>query len=127
MTEIARRFAYRLPPATATELAREFRVPARLSGRILGVLTGTGLLIQGQGDTPTYTPLRPLDQITPGDVLQAMRSGIGQNAEIPADSTTNSVRAEFDAIRAAEMERGRQITMAELVAKVESRAHNSAV
>ncbi len=118
MTEIARRFARHLPPPTATQLAADLTVPARLAGDILRTLVGARMATETSGMEPGFLPGRPLDQITARDVLHALRTGQGTNLATAPDEQRPVVAAEFAAIVAAEESRSAQVTLDQLVRRL---------
>jgi membrane protein len=71
---IARRFATGGDPPTARELALELGIPVRPVQEVLGGLERSGVLAGiDQEDDVAYLPARPLDRITIGTVLEALR------------------------------------------------------
>ena len=102
MTELARRFARGEPPPTRTELAAATGVPSRLAGQLLGVLVRASLVVEVSGVEPAYAPGRPLQLLTPGDVVSALRTCDGQEFSTREDPARILVRAEYDRIVQAE-------------------------
>lgn len=73
MVEAARRFAQGLPGLVAEEAAREWNVPLRLVNAVLDEFDHARLLTRSDGPPPRYQPARPLEKITVGHVVTALR------------------------------------------------------
>jgi membrane protein len=117
MAEIGRRFVLKQPPIAASEMAERFGVPNRLASKILQTLSEAGLLHEVEGLEPAFVPAQPLAQIRVQHVLHALRASQGHELATPDDSMRLVVRAEFDAIRAAEDSRANAVSIDELVAR----------
>ena len=114
MTCIATRFQAGTRPATALELAEAIEVPTRLVQRILDPLVQTQLLIEVAGAETGYSPARPLDKISCHDVLDSMRSGLGQPVATREEPAKEQVSAELEKIRDAERQAGQGKTLHDL-------------
>jgi membrane protein len=115
MTFIAQRFHRGERPPTAQLIAEALAVPSRLICKIMEPLLGKRLLVEARGDDTGYVPGRPLDQITYEDVLEAIRSGQGQELETRDEPARDQVRCEFDKILDAEYEVAGAVTLENLV------------
>ena len=73
MTLAARSFVHETPPPTCEEMAQRLATPIRLMRKLAGQLTSAGLLVEIQADRPQFHPAAPLDHITVGRVLRAVR------------------------------------------------------
>jgi membrane protein len=102
MTHIGQRFQSGESPPTCSKITEEVGVPLRLASQILGILVETKLLVEVAGEETGYAPARPLDRISAQDILQALRSGHGQELATSDNSVRTLVRKEFDAIENAE-------------------------
>lgn len=120
VTEIGRRFSVKEPPIPASELAEHLGVPNRLASSILNTLSQAGLLHEIQGGDTAYVPAMPLEKITIRSVLRALRASQGHEIATPEDETRAAVRAEFDAVLAAEDARAGGVTIAELIRRAAS-------
>lgn len=89
-------------PPTRAIMAAALSIPTRLVGQILQTLVSNRLLAEVAGEEIAYMPARPLVQITCHDILQAMRSGKGQEVATTDEPTRVTVRHEFDKILQAE-------------------------
>ncbi len=115
MTLVARAFAHGQPSPSGNDIAAALAVPTRLVSQLLQLLQSNKLLVPVTLSTDTgYTPARPLDQITAHDVLQALRSGQGQELATHPDAQRARIRAELDRILAAE-QRAAAVTLQTLV------------
>jgi len=73
MTISARAFLKESPPPTCEEIAHTLASPLRLMREVLRSLTAEHLLVEVQADRPQFLPAAPLDQITVGRILRAVR------------------------------------------------------
>jgi len=74
MLEIARRFDAGRPGLVAEEAAERWSVPTRLLNDTLAHLEDAALVRRSGADPVAYLPARPLQRITLGDVVHALRS-----------------------------------------------------
>ncbi len=74
MLEIARRFDAGLPGFVADEAAERWPVPTRLLNDTLAHLEDAALVRRSGADPVEFLPARPLQRITLGDVVHALRS-----------------------------------------------------
>jgi membrane protein len=119
VTEIARRFALNQPPLAVSTMANRLGIPPRLAGQLLQTLAQDRLLVEAAGNEGAYLPARPLDQITAGDVIEAMRTGQGRQLHTADDPVRSVLKHEYAAIVAVETTRARAVTVAELVHRAE--------
>jgi DNA-binding IscR family transcriptional regulator len=102
MTMIGQRFATGAQAPTVTEMATVLAVPSRLICQILRTLTLARLVIESGGNSPAYSPARPLESITCHDILEAMRASQGQELTTREGPERAEVYGEFQRIQAAE-------------------------
>ncbi len=114
MTNLGERFLNHEKPATSSQLASHFAIPPKLVVEILHSLVAAKLVVEVTGPETAYAPARPLDRITPRDVLRALRSGQGHDLPTNQDHARPYVRAEFDSILAAEDARATDLTIEDL-------------
>lgn len=112
---------------TLTQLAEAAAVPTRLAGSLLHTLVTTKLLVEVNEREPAYTPARPLDQITAGDVLRALRSGTGLELATRDDPMRTLVREQVARIDAAEAQVASRVTLQELAQRVVQVGDSAAV
>lgn len=115
MTTIAQRFSAGGPPPTSTELADHLGVPLRLVSQILTTLAQHKLVVEVAGDDVGYSAARPIQSITAQNILDALRTGQGQELDTCEDSAKVVVRAEFENIREAERKVAGGLTLQHLV------------
>ena len=125
MTEIGRRFALKEAPIPATKLAEQFGVPNKLASQILATLAQAKLLNELHALEPAFVPGQPLSEIRVSSVLRALRASQGHELATPDDATRAVVRAEFDAVLAAEDARAGSTSIEDLVRRATEigRAH----
>jgi len=115
MTTVARHFSRGGPPPTCNDLATDTGVPSRLAGQVLGVLVRAKLVMEVCGQEAAYAPARPLHLLTPGDVLQALRSCDGQEFSTKDDAERALVRAEYERIHHAESQAAGEVNFQQVV------------
>jgi len=96
-------------------MAEHFGVPNRLASKILSTLSESGLLHEVEGGDTAFVPAQPLSQISVQHVLRALRASQGHELATPDDLMRPVVRAEFDAVRAAEESRATAVSLDEIV------------
>lgn len=119
MTRLGQRFHKGEPPWTPAALAEALDVPGRLASQILGTLKATQLVVEVAGPDTAYAPARPLARITAQDVLNAMRTGLGQELATQEGPEQALVRQELDRIRQAEAAAATAVTLEMLVQQTE--------
>jgi len=90
-------------------------VPTRLVGDILKTLSVAGLIHETDGPEPGYTVARPLEKLTCGDILKAVRTGEGNDLETKEDSERELIREQFLRIQKAEQSVASELSLAEIV------------
>ena len=115
MTLIGQYFRSGTTPPTMIELSRVLHLPTRLSGEVLESLIESRLVNQVDGMETGFTVARPLEAITSGDILLAVRKGKGRCPETSEDEARVAVSAAFDRIREAERSVASVVTLSTLV------------
>ncbi len=115
MTQVALGFSRGERPSTVSQLSEVLGVPTKLVAQLLGVLIQEGIVVEVTGENTGYVPARPIDAITAQDVLQALRTGLGQELDPRDDGLLSRVRGEFDRIGGAEKHVASSVTLASLV------------
>lgn len=115
MTSVAHRFNAGDPPPTLIELSDQLAVPSRLLLRIIQPLTKSGLIVEVRNITSAFAPGRPLESISYGDILQSIRSAMGQNLSTREGPEREKVQHELDLIREAEARAAAGVTLASVV------------
>jgi membrane protein len=118
MAEVARRFDRNLPGPSTSDLAAGLAVPARLASQVLAAMAHSNLVVETAGADPGFKPARPLEKISVGDILLALRAGNGSGLPTATDASRAIVAAEFDAVLAAEAGRAGSVSMADLVRRL---------
>ena len=73
MTVAGGSFQNERPPCTCGDIAARLAAPTRVTREVIDDLVAAGLLATLKGEPPAYQPAVPLDQITLGRVVQAVR------------------------------------------------------
>jgi membrane protein len=120
LTQLARSFHRGEKPPTLTRLTARTGIPTRLASQILQLLVQSRLVVEVADRETGYTPARPLDQITVQDLLTALRTGAGAELATRDDPTRELLRSELAAIQEAERAVAAPITLARLVASLET-------
>ena len=118
MTFIAHRFASHQPPPTHLQVAEALSVPSRLVGRVIKPLLDDQLLVEVRNNETSYTLAAPMEQINCQDIIDALRSGGGQELETHDDAARALVRSEFERIQNAERATAASVTLRDLVARI---------
>lgn len=113
MTSIGRRFQAGSPPATVEDIGAELAIPTRLVQQVLKTLLNSKIVAEAAGKA--YAPGRPLESITAHDILQALRSGAGQDLVLPNTCVSAEVLSEFEKIEQAERSAASPITLLALI------------
>jgi membrane protein len=117
MTCLGHRFQNALPPATVPQLAAELEIPSRLTQSVLRTLTHSRLVTEIAGPDAAFVPSRPLPGITAYDILQAMRTGNGQELPPRQQPELAEIYGEFARIEQAERAAAAGISLFALVAR----------
>jgi DNA-binding IscR family transcriptional regulator len=96
-------------------LAAVLGAPSRLISQLLEVLVQNKLLLEVAGPETAYAPARPLDTVTCADILNALRTGVGQELTTKEEPMRDLIRGEFEKIERAEMQVASSITLQSLV------------
>ncbi|MEI8291227.1 MAG: YhjD/YihY/BrkB family envelope integrity protein [Verrucomicrobiota bacterium] len=115
MTALGQRFQNGLRPVTVGQLSLELGIPSRLTQSVLRTLTATRLVTEVAGPEAAFVPARPLDAINAYDILQAMRTGTGQELPLRDEPALAGIYGEFARIEKAEREAASSISMLALV------------
>jgi membrane protein len=115
MTCLGQRFQIGQPPATVHQLSLELGIPSRLTQSVLRTLGATRLVTEVAGAEAAFVPARPLDAINAYDILQAMRTGTGQELPLRDEPALAEIYGEFARIEKAEREAASHISMLTLV------------
>jgi membrane protein len=115
MTFIAQRFHNGTAPPTLLEISDILSVPSKLLQKVIEPLIQTGLIVETNAKETSYTPGRPLTQITYDSVLQSLRCGTGQEVPTRDDSSCAIVRREMEKIETARSAVASGITLDKLV------------
>ncbi|MFN0066677.1 MAG: YhjD/YihY/BrkB family envelope integrity protein, partial [Limisphaerales bacterium] len=104
-------FAQGRPAPTLGRLAAGLGLPAPLLAPLLETLVKNRLLTEAAGPETGYLPARPLAAITVGDVLHALRVGLGEAVTGGDGPDREAVLAALEAVAAAESVAGREVTL----------------
>jgi len=118
MTLLAQHFQRGDKPPGVNLIASTLGVPSRLVSQLVQPLLLAKLIVEVADSEISYTPARPLDQITAHDILAALRVGQGMELETHHDPCRERVREKFDSICETEREIARAVTL-ELMANGE--------
>ncbi len=111
MSCLAHRFQNALPPATVLQLSHELAIPSPLTQSVLRTLTHKRLVMEVAGSELAYVPARPLDTINAYDILNAIRTGNGQELPLLQESALSGIYGEFARIEKAERETAAGISL----------------
>jgi membrane protein len=115
MVLVGQRFHRAAEPPTGSQVAAELGLSSRLVSQIVQVLLKARLLVEVSGPEVAYAPARPLEKMTCGDVLEALRAGQGSELLTREDAARGLVRSEFERILHAEQQAASTTTLRELV------------
>ncbi|MBI4664552.1 MAG: YihY family inner membrane protein [Verrucomicrobia bacterium] len=118
MTEIGRRFREANSPPDARMLAESVKVSEKLVHQVLTTLVQDKLLVEVSGRPIGYGPARPLEAITAGDILRALRVGSGREMAMGDDGASRTIREEIDSIAQAEQQVAGALTLRDLVDRI---------
>ena len=121
MTGIGQRFQRGLPPATTQEISTELGIPSRLAQQILQTLLAARLVTETGGAEGAYVPARPLESINAHQILQALRTGTGQELPMRDEPARAEVYGEFARIEEAEQRAASSVTVLALVNRAQAR------
>jgi membrane protein len=115
MLAIARRFQQGLTPPSSVDLAAELGVPIRIVCRVIQPLLDTNLLVEVNTPGPAYSPARPLEQISTEEILQALRSGAGQEPPRREGREYELAQQVYTTVREAERNAAGPLTLQRLL------------
>lgn len=118
MACIGWRFQRGLPAATMTEIAAQLAVPTRVVQQVLQVLAASQVVVEAAGAEIGYVPARPLESVTCHDILQALRTGQGQEPVTSDEPARAEVYGEFQQILEAERKAAAAVTLLMMVNRV---------
>jgi len=111
MTCLGRRFQGGQRPATVPQISTELAVPSRLTQSVLRTLVATQLVSEVAGAEAGFLPARPLEAINAHDILQAMRTGTGQELPLSDTPELTEIYGEFARIEQAERQAAAEVTL----------------
>lgn len=111
MTLLAQHFQRGDKPPGVNLIAATLGVPSRLVSQLVQPLLHAKLIVEVADSDISYTPARPLDQITAHDILTSLRVGQGMELETRDDAVRERVREKFDSIYETERETARAVTL----------------
>ena len=120
MTLIGQRFVEGARPPSIGQLSAQLGIPTRLVRQIMQTLANARLVAETNGTESSYLPVRPLERITCHDILQALRSGQGQELSTREEPVREEVLGEFQKIQEAERQAAGSVTMLDLVRRAQS-------
>lgn len=118
VTYIGQRFQSGVAPPTPSEMAEDLKVPLQLVGQITSDLTRAGLLVEVAGAENACAPGRPLERMTVWHILEALRTGQGQELATCDDAARKVVTTEFNTVEQFWRQAADAVTVADLVQRV---------
>ena len=115
MTSLGQRFHEGIRSPSIFQLSSELNIPAPLAQSVLRTLVFKQLVTEIAGSDPAYAPARPLNNITAHDILQAMRTGTGQELPLHDAPALAAIYGEFGRIEQAERNAASAISLQALV------------
>ncbi|MCF7764249.1 MAG: YihY family inner membrane protein [Verrucomicrobia bacterium] len=115
MTCVGQKFMEGNPPPTSDSLAIDLELPTSLVQSVLGTLVKCRVLHRVSGNPEGFSPGRPLDKISAREILQAVRSGEGQDLPDSHTPVHSIAKAELASIETAEAARSGVVSVADLV------------
>jgi membrane protein len=117
MTLLGESFQRGAPAPDVASIGRTLGIPERLVEQTLGTLAQNKLLVRISGAPASFSPARPLENITAQDVLHAMRVGAGNELAAGDGAGSRLVQEQMDAIARAEAQAAGSVTLRDLVAR----------
>ncbi len=114
------RFRQHEEPPNATDLSNTLAVSHRLVMQILQGLVKARLLVEVAGADTGYVPARPLGQISCKDIVQALRTGLGQSLAPQPSAATDAVLEDWRRIQAAENEASQAVSLENLIQRFQA-------
>ncbi|HTL73030.1 MAG TPA: YhjD/YihY/BrkB family envelope integrity protein [bacterium] len=118
MTTLGQRFQNGLRPATVLQLSTELGIPSRLTISVLRTLAHTRLVTEVSGVEAAYVPARPLETINAYDILNALRTGNGQELPVRAETLLADIYGEFARIEQAERHAASSVSLLALAQRM---------
>ena len=118
MTCLGQRFYQGQCPATVPQISVELGVPSRLTQSVLRILAAKQLVSEVIGAEAAFTPARPLDAINAHDILNAMRTGTGQELPMSGAPELAEIYGEFARIESAERNAAAGVTLLALASRM---------
>jgi len=122
MTSLGQRFQNGLRPATVNQLSIELGIPGRLTQSVLRTLAHVRLVSEAAGAEAGFVPARPLEAISAYDILNAMRTGNGQELPLREEPALADIYGQFARIEKAERETASDISLLALANRLPMRA-----
>ena len=111
MTLLAQHFQRGDKPPGVNLVAATLGVPSRLISQLVQPLLKATLIVEVADREISYTPARPLDQITAHDIITALRAGQGMELETRDDGARERVREKFESIYETERATADAVTL----------------
>jgi len=121
MTHLGQFFQRGAPAPDVASLARSLEIQDRLAAQTLETLTQNKLLVRVSGAPASFSPARPLENITVQDVLNAMRVGAGNELAGSDARSSRLIQEQLDAIARTEAQAAGAVTLRELVERTADR------
>jgi len=118
MTTLGQRFQNGLRPATVLQLSTELGIPSRLTISVLRTLAHMRLVTEVSGVEAAYVPARPLESINAYDILNALRTGNGQELPVRAETLLADIYGEFARIEQAERHAASSVSLLALAQRM---------
>jgi len=121
MACLGQRFYRAQRPATVLQISSELGVPSRLTQSVLRTLSATQLVSEVSGAEAAFVPARPLEAITAYDILNAMRTGTGQELAMSEAPELAEIYGEFARIERAERNAAGGVSLLTLASRMSPR------
>jgi DNA-binding IscR family transcriptional regulator len=95
----------------------ELGVPSRLTQSVLRILAAKQLVSEVTGAEAAFVPARPLNDINAYDILNAMRTGTGQELPMSEAPELAGIYGEFSRIKSAERNAAASVTLLALASR----------
>jgi DNA-binding IscR family transcriptional regulator len=115
---VGQRFYQGRCPATVPQISVELGVPSRLTQSVLRILAAKQLVSEVIGAEAAFIPARPLDAISAYDILNAMRTGTGQELPMSGAPELADIYGEFARIESAERNAASSVTLLALASRI---------
>jgi membrane protein len=118
MTTLGQRFQNGRRPATVLQLSTELGIPSRLTTSVLRTLAHKQLVTEVSGVAAAYVPARPLETINAYDILNALRTGNGQELPLREETMLAEIYGEFARIEQAERHAAASVSLLALARRM---------